>query len=405
MDKIVIAGAGQAAIQSAVSLRKFGYEGSITIIGEESHPPYQRPPLSKDYLLGKTQLDRVHLKKEAFYAENKIELIINTKVESIDRKEKMVSLSNKENLAYGKLIIAVGSRVRKLDVPGVNKNGIHYLRGLDDANSLKENLKEGKKLVIVGAGYIGLEVAAVAASLKIETSVIDIADRVMSRTVDPLISDYYHSLHANNGVNIHLKHGLKSITGKGNVEKVFCTNNLELDADIVVIGAGVIPNDELASTAGLTCENGIVVNEFGQTEDENIYACGDCTNHPNKILGRKLRLESVHNAMEQSKVVASSIMGLEEPYNQVPWFWSDQFDLKLQIAGLSDGYDDLVIRGDIKNSREFAAFYFKGDKLLAVDAVNSPREFMLGRMVLGKGKTLDKKAIADQSADLKTAII
>ena len=194
MDKIVIAGAGQAAIQSAVSLRKFGYEGSITIIGEESHPPYQRPPLSKDYLLGKTQLDRVHLKKEAFYEENKIELIINTRVESIDRKRKTVSLSNKENLDYGKLIIAAGSRVRKLDVPGVDKNGIHYLRGLDDANALKENLKEGKKLVIVGAGYIGLEVAAVAASLKIETSVIDIADRVMSRTVDPLISDYYHSL-------------------------------------------------------------------------------------------------------------------------------------------------------------------------------------------------------------------
>jgi 3-phenylpropionate/trans-cinnamate dioxygenase ferredoxin reductase subunit len=404
MDKIVIAGAGQAAIQSAVSLRKFGYEGSITIIGEESHPPYQRPPLSKDYLLGKTQLDRVHLKKEAFYAENKIELIINTKVESIDRKEKMVSLSNKENLAYGKLIIAVGSRVRKLDVPGVNKNGIHYLRGLDDANSLKENLKEGKKLVIVGAGYIGLEVAAVAASLKIETSVIDIADRVMSRTVDPLISDYYHSLHENNGVNIHLEHGLKSITGKRNVEKVFCTNNLELDADIVVIGAGVIPNDELASTAGLTCENGIVVNEFGQTEDENIYACGDCTNHPNKILGRKLRLESVHNAMEQSKAVASSITGLEEPYNQVPWFWSDQYDHKLQIVGLSGDHDEVIMRGS-QSEQSFLLFYLKNKEIIAVNAINSSKEFLISKKLVENKVIISSDIISDQSVQLNDLLL
>ena len=399
MDKIVIAGAGQAAIQSAVSLRKFGYEGSITIIGEESHPPYQRPPLSKDYLLGKTQLDRVHLKKETFYEDNKIDLIINTKVKSIDRKRKTVSLSNKENLDYGKLIIAVGSRVRKLDVPGVDKNGIHYLRGLDDANALKENLKEGKKLVIVGAGYIGLEVAAVAASLKIETSVIDIADRVMSRTVDPLISDYYHSLHVNNGVNIHLKHGLKSITGKGNVEKVFCTNNLELDADIVVIGAGVIPNDELALTAGLACENGIVVNEFGQTEDKNIYACGDCTNHPNKILGRRLRLESVHNAMEQSKVVASSIMGLEEPYNQVPWFWSDQYDHKLQIVGLSGDHDEVVMRGS-KSEQSFLLFYLKNKEIIAVNAINSSKEFLISKKLVANKVRISSDIISDQSSNL-----
>lgn len=399
MDKIVIAGAGQAAIQSAVSLRKFGYEGSITIIGEESHPPYQRPPLSKDYLLGKTQLDRVHLKKETFYEENKIELIINTRVESIDRKRKTVSLSNKENLDYGKLIIAAGSRVRKLDVPGVDKNGIHYLRGLDDANALKENLKEGKKLVIVGAGYIGLEVAAVAASLKIETSVIDIADRVMSRTVDPLISDYYHSLHENNGVNIHLKHGLKSITGEGNVEKVFCTNNLELDADIVVIGAGVIPNDELALTAGLTCENGIVVNEFGQTEDKNIYACGDCTNHPNKILGRKLRLESVHNAMEQSKAVASSIMGLKEPYNQVPWFWSDQYDHKLQIVGLSGDHDEVIMRGS-KSEQSFLLFYLKDKEIIAVNAINSSKEFLISKKLVANKVRISSDIISDQSSNL-----
>lgn len=399
MDKIVIAGAGQAAIQSAVSLRKFGYEGSITIIGEESHPPYQRPPLSKDYLLGKTQLDRVHLKKETFYEENKIELIINTRVESIDIKRKTVSLSNKENLDYGKLIIAAGSRVRKLDVPGVDKNGIHYLRGLDDANALKENLKEGKKLVIVGAGYIGLEVAAVAASLKIETSVIDIADRVMSRTVDPLISDYYHSLHENNGVNIHLKHGLKSITGKGNVEKVFCTNNLELDADIVVIGAGVIPNDELALTAGLTCENGIVVNEFGQTEDKNIYACGDCTNHPNKILGRKLRLESVHNAMEQSKAVASSIMGLKEPYNQVPWFWSDQYDHKLQIVGLSGDHDEVIMRGS-KSEQSFLLFYLKDKEIIAVNAINSSKEFLISKKLVANKVRISSDIISDQSSNL-----
>jgi 3-phenylpropionate/trans-cinnamate dioxygenase ferredoxin reductase subunit len=226
----------------------------------------------------------------------------------------------------------------------------------------------------------------------------------MSRTVDPLISDYYHSLHENNGVNIHLEHGLKSITGKRNVEKVFCTNNLELDADIVVIGAGVIPNDELASTAGLTCENGIVVNEFGQTEDENIYACGDCTNHPNKILGRKLRLESVHNAMEQSKAVASSITGLEEPYNQVPWFWSDQYDHKLQIVGLSGDHDEVIMRGS-QSEQSFLLFYLKNKEIIAVNAINSSKEFLISKKLVENKVIISSDIISDQSVQLNDLLL
>ena len=404
MESIVIVGGGQAGIQSAISLRRLGHEGSIVIIGDEAHPPYQRPPLSKGYLLDETKLERVYLKKEIFYEENKIDLILDTKVESINRKDKCVTLSNKKIIIYDKLIIAAGSRVRKLQVPGVEKNGVHYLRGLDDANKLKADLKNKKELVIIGAGYIGLEVGAVAASLGLKTSIIDIADRVMSRTVDPIISNYYQSLHEKNGVNFFFKHGLQAIEGNKNIEKVVCNNGLELDADMVVIGAGVIPNETLASDSGLICDNGIVVNEYGQTEDINMYACGDCTNHPNKILGRKIRLESVHNAMEQPKAVASSLLGQNEPYNQVPWFWSDQYDHKLQIVGLSGDHDEVIMRGT-EAERSFLLFYLRNKQLIAVNAVNSPKEFLISKKLVVKKDIINVDLLKNQSVDLNELLL
>ena len=404
MNSIVIVGGGQAGTQSAVSLRRLGYEGSIIIIGEEAYPPYQRPPLSKDYLLDKTQLERVYLKKEIFYKENKIDLILNTKVESINREDKSVSLSDKQIITYDKLIIATGSRVRRLEVPGIKKNGVHYLRSLEDANKLKTDLKNKKKLVIVGAGYIGLEVAAVARTLGLKTSIIDIAERAMSRTVDPFISNYYRSLHEKNGVTFFFEHELESINGGKAIEQVLCNNGLKLDADMAVIGAGVIPNDILASDSGLICDNGIVVNEYGQTEDIHIYACGDCTNHPNKILERKLRLESVHNAMEQSKAVASSLMGQKEPYNQVPWFWSDQYDHKLQIVGLSGDHDEVLTRKS-KSKESFLLFYMKNKKLIAVNAVNSSKEFLISKKLVAKRDIINPDFLIDPSFDLNELLV
>ena len=308
MKDVIIIGAGQSAGQCASSLRSGGFEGSIAIIGEENYPPYQRPPLSKSYLSGEVGLERVYTKKEAFYEGNNIELITGTRVNKINRNEKYIELSSEENIAYEKLVIATGSRVRKLDVEGSELENIYYLRGIDDSQNIKNLIKNKHNLTIVGAGYIGLEVAAVAVKAGKSVSVIEMTDRVMNRTVDPIISEYYEKLHKNYGIDIYLDTELQGFEGSKEVSKVICSN-LELEAEGVVIGAGILPNAELALEANLECEDGILVNEFCETKDKDIYACGDCTNHPNKLLNRRLRLESVHNALEQAKTVASNIIG------------------------------------------------------------------------------------------------
>ena len=397
MSEVVVVGGGQSASQCLVSLRSGNYKESITVIAEEEHIPYQRPPLSKDYLLGKVGLERVHTKNIDFYKDNEIELVVNKTVQSIDREKKTLQLNDGNIISYDKLVIATGSRVRKLNVDGSELSNIHYLRSIKDADNIRSLIQNKKSLVIVGAGYIGLEVAANQSGISV--SVIEMADRVMNRTVDPLISEYYQNLHTKNGVKIFLNAALESFGGDDSVSKVYCTD-LEIDADFVVIGAGILPNQELASKAGLKCENGIWVDEYCQTEDKDIYACGDCTNHPNKTLQSRLRLESVHNAIEQGKTVASSILGEKTPYNQIPWFWSDQYDHKLQIVGLS-GDHDRTIKREGEGEKSFLLFYLKENCLIAADAVNNPKDFMVCKKLVANRTKISSDSLLDASADLK----
>jgi 3-phenylpropionate/trans-cinnamate dioxygenase ferredoxin reductase subunit len=403
MEDLVIIGAGQSAIQCINSLKKEGYAGSITMIGEEEHLPYQRPPLSKGFLEDSVNKERLYFKKLDFFTENKIQLKLGTSANKVDLENKLVFLSDDTHLSFDKLVFATGSRVRKLDFPGSNLCSIHYLRGLDDAESIKNDLERSKEVVVIGAGYIGLEVAAIAAKKNVTVSVIEMADRVMNRTVDPQISDYYLKLHQNNGVKFIFNNSLEEIKGSKKVESVLCSDGSEIKADMVIIGAGIIPNVELADQAGVFCDNGILVDEFGQTNYKNVYACGDCTSHPNKLLNKQLRLESVHNAMEQSKTVAFSALAKTLEYNQVPWFWSDQYDHKLQIVGLSGEHDNVFMRGNTKDQK-FMLFYTKDNQLIAVDAVNSPKEFLICRKLVANKVKIKSEMISDINTNLNDLI-
>lgn len=403
MEDLVIIGAGQSAIQCINSLKKEGYAGSITMIGEEEHLPYQRPPLSKGFLEDSVNKERLYFKKLDFFTENKIQLKLGTSANKVDLENKLVFLSDDTHLSFDKLVFATGSRVRKLDFPGSNLSSIHYLRGLDDAESIKNDLERSKEVVVIGAGYIGLEVAAIAAKKNVTVSVIEMADRVMNRTVDPQISDYYLKLHQNNGVKFIFNNSLEEIKGSKKVESVLCSDGSEIKADMVIIGAGIIPNVELADQAGVFCDNGILVDEFGQTNYKNVYACGDCTSHPNKLLNKQLRLESVHNAMEQSKTVAFSAIAKPLEYNQVPWFWSDQYDHKLQIVGLSGEHDNVFMRGNTKDQK-FMLFYTKDNQLIAVNAVNNPKEFLICRKLVANKVKIKSEMISDINTNLNDLI-
>ncbi len=403
MENLVIIGAGQSAVQCITTLQKEGYSGSITLVGDEEHLPYQRPPLSKGFLEDAIKKERLYFKKLEFFIENKIQLKLGTYVEGVNIQDQNIALADGVKLDFDKLVFATGSRVRKLDFPGNNLDSIHYLRGLDDAESMKSDMENSKNIVIIGAGYIGLEVAAIASKRNVSVSVIEMADRVMNRTVDPQISEYYKNLHESHGVDFQFNNSLKEIVGSKKVEKVICSDGAEIKADMVIIGAGILPNVEIAEEAGINCENGIIVDEFAKTNLDIVFACGDCTNHPNKLLNRNLRLESVHNAMEQAKTAAYSILGNPVEYNQIPWFWSDQYDHKLQIVGLSGEHDAVTIRGNIKESK-FMLFYTKEDKLIAVDSVNNPKEFLICRKLVANKVKMNAEMISDLKMDLNDLI-
>ncbi|WP_416877238.1 NAD(P)/FAD-dependent oxidoreductase [Litorimonas sp.] len=404
-ETCVIVGASHAAAQLCVSLRQGGWEGAITVIGDEEALPYHRPPLSKDFLAGEKNLIDILIRPGEAYETADIELKLGVRVGAINRDNKSVLTDDGDIFSYDKLVLATGARVRHLRIPGADSKAVYYLRDTKDVLAIKSKIAPGKRAVIIGGGYIGLETAASLRKQGMEVTLLEAMPRVLQRVTAPELSHFYKRVHREEGVEILDGVVASEISSSNDRLSVSTSCQQNFDADMVIIGIGVIPNIELAEMSGLVVGNGIEVNSFCQTSDTDIYAAGDVTWHHNPVYDRYVRLESVPNATEQAKTVANHINGNPKPYNSLPWFWSDQFDLKLQIAGLSEGYDDLILRGDINTSREFAAFYFKGDKLLAVDAVNSPREFMLGRMVLGKGKTLDKKAIANQSTGLKTAII
>ena len=400
MAGMVIIGAGHAAGQAAASLRQEKYEGPITIIGDESHLPYQRPPLSKAYLSGSQEVERVYLRAEKFYQEKDISLRLSTHAEKINRDSKTVELQGGETVDYDKLLICTGSRPRKLSIPGSDLDGIHYLRTIDDVDGIRASMQEGANLVIVGGGYIGLEVAAVGKELELNVHVLEMEDRILQRVTTPTMSEYYNTLHSGRGVNIHTNTGVTGFSGDGKVEKVLC-GDAEFAADLVIVGIGIVPNIELAEAAGLACDNGIVVDDHCQTSDPDIYAAGDCTNHPNPLLDRRLRLESVPNAMDQARTSAANMLGGDKNYAAIPWFWSDQYELKLQMVGFSADGNREVLRGDMA-SNQFAVFYLNDATVVAADAVNSPKEFMICKQLVGK--EVDAAVLADPDADLKALL-
>ncbi len=403
MENLLIIGAGQSAIQCISTLKKEGYSGSITLVGEEEHLPYQRPPLSKGFLEDSVNKDRLYFKKLEFFTENKVQLYLGLSAEKLEIANQKVYLSDNSELEFDKLVFATGSRVRYLDFPGSELKSIFYLRDLDDAEAIKKDLETSENLVIIGAGYIGLEAAAIAAKKNKKVTIIEMADRVMNRTVDPQISEYYLNLHKSYGVNFHFNTSLETINKVSDSLEVVCSDGTEMKTDSVIIGAGVVPNIELAEEAGIYCDNGIIVDEFGQTNFKNIYACGDCTNHPNKILNKNLRLESVHNAMEQAKTIAFSVMNNPMEYNQVPWFWSDQYDHKLQIVGLSGDHDAVTMRGNV-NDAKFMLFYTKDEELIAVDAINNPKEFLISRKLVANKVKIKPNVISDLNTNLNDLI-
>ncbi|MGB1686515.1 MAG: NAD(P)/FAD-dependent oxidoreductase [Pseudomonadales bacterium] len=398
MSGIVVIGAGQAAGQAAASLRQEGYEGEITIIGDEAQAPYQRPPLSKAYLSGEVGLDRVLVRPENFYADKGINLQTGVRVESINRADKTIATSTGSTLSYDKLLIATGSRPRILNIEGSDLEGLHYLRTVDDVDGIRTAMEAAKNVCIVGGGYIGLEVAAVAKKAGHNVTVLEMEDRILQRVTTAEMSEFYHALHTGRGVDIRVNTMVSGFAGEnGRVTSVLCGDE-SIPADLVIVGIGIIPNVELAEAAGLTCDNGIVVNDHCQTSDPDIYAAGDCTNHPNPILDRRLRLESVPNAMEQARTACSNMLGGDKTYAAVPWFWSDQYELKLQMVGFSADGDQSVLRGD-KTSNEFAVFYLKDGNVVAVDAVNSPKEFMVAKQLYGKA--VNEADLANPAFELK----
>lgn len=400
-DTIVIAGAGHAAGQTAVSLRQGGFDGRVVIVGEEPYLPYQRPPLSKKFLAGELELERLYLRPERYYTEHDVEVRLNTRVDAIDRTSKSVQLSDGGELPYSKLVLATGTRVRKLGLDGEELAGVHYLRTVDDVLAIREDFRSAKRLAVLGAGYIGLEVAAVAAQAGLDVSVWEIAERVLARVASPELSAFYQQAHTEAGVELKLGGAsMAAIQGDGRVQSVLDSDGIEHPADMVLIGIGVVPVTDIAEAAGLPCDNGILVDEFCQTEDPDILAIGDCTNHPNSLLGRRLRLESVHNAQEQAKTAAGTLLGKPKAYAQVPWFWSDQYDLKLQIAGLAEPGCDRIVRGQ-PGERSLAVFHLAKGRLAAVEAVNSAREFMLGKKLIAANAELDPRTLADTSVPFK----
>ena len=398
----IIAGGGHAGGQTAISLRQAKYEGRVLVCGAEPVPPYQRPPLSKKYLSGELALERVFLRPERFYTSNDIELRLDSAVRAIDPRTMTVVLEGGESLDFTDLVIATGSVPRRLDVPGADLGNIFYLRGLADVDAIRAAFLPGRRLAVVGGGYIGLEVASTAKGLGLDVCVIEAADRILGRVTAPEMSAYYTRAHRARGVDIRLSASVVAFEGDETVSGVNCGAEI-VPADIVVIGIGIVPDVRLAASAGIRCDDGIVVDERCATSAAHVYAVGDCTRHPNPVLGRPLRLESVHNALEQAKTAAANIAGTPTRYAQVPWFWSDQFDLKLQMVGVSDGYDTIVQRGSME-ADDFAMFYLKDGVLIAVDAVNRPREFMACRKLVPDRPRIDAERLADESIPMQEMV-
>ncbi len=396
MQHVVVIGAGQAGSSLVAKLRKEGFKGDITLIGAEKEPPYQRPPLSKKYRLGEMELKRLYLRPHSFYNQNGIRLMLGAQVTSVDPVKKAVTCEG-QSLGYDELVLTTGAAPRRLPAAiGGDLPGVFYLRDLDHIDSMAPEFLPGRHVLIVGGGYIGLEAAAVAALKGLNVTLLEMTDRILQRVAAPQTSDFFRDLHTGYGVEILEGVGLKALTGPGRVRMARLTNGSELPVDFVIAGIGISPRTGLAEMAGVAIDNGIRTDAFGRTSVPHIWSAGDCASFPYRDL--RIRLESVPNAIDQAELVAENLMGKEKTYSAKPWFWSDQYDVKLQIAGLNAGYDNVIVRKGEGNSISF--WYYKGNDLLAVDAVNAPREYMIGKRLIENLKSPARVSVSDPDANL-----
>lgn len=385
-QRVVVIGGGHAGVEAVAALRQKGWTGQITLISSEKQPPYQRPPLSKGYLSGKISATALAIKKGPFYEKAEATLLLGVTVTAIDRGNHELVLDNGQMLAYDKLIYATGTRARKLPVPGAHLPSVYYLRTMTDVERIRASLEPGKRLLIIGAGYIGLEVAASAIQLGLSVTALEAQDRVLARVTSPEMSNFFAELHKESGLDLRTDCQVTALR-EDNIGGYIASvddkkrGKIEIPFDCAIVGIGVLPNVELAEAAGLACDNGVLVDEFTATQDSDIFAVGDCSNHPNAFYQRRLRLESVPNAVDQAKIAAGVICGQAKPYNALPWFWSDQYDVKLQSSGLNDGYDHLEILGE-PAKRRFCILYFRQQQLICVDTINMPMAFMQAKKLI-----------------------
>lgn len=399
-ERTVILGAGQAGGETATWLRQLGYKGGITLVGEEPHPPYRRPALSKGYLSGAQPMAGLLLRPAAAYDGLGIVLRTGTRAIAIDRAGHTVTLSDGETLRYDRLVLALGGRARRLALPGTEASNLLYLRGLDDADAIRRHLLPGKRMVVVGGGYIGLEVAATAVKAGLDVTVLEAAPRLLARVAEPDLSAFFETLHRDAGVSVRTSAIVDGVDLAGDRITAVRCGDACIPADVVVVGIGLVPNTELAEAAGLAVDNGILVDGNARSDDPDVFAVGDCANHLNPWLGGRARIESVPSASELARAAAGIIAGSPKPVSSVPWFWSEQFDVKLQMVGFPGAYDSVVRRGP-PGGRSFSLFYRLGDRLQAVACVNRPQDFPVAReLVMRRAATADA-ALADPAAALK----
>jgi len=403
VSSIVIIGGGQAGAQAIDTLRREGFTGRLVLVCDEPELPYQRPPLSKKFLSAELAADRLLFRHRTFYDEHRVELMLGVKAERLDTSRRRVHLSDGVTLTYDKLLLCLGAVARRITCEGADLVGVHYLRNLADVAPIRAAFKPGARAVVIGGGYIGLESAATARKMGCEVTVLEMADRVMNRVVAPCVSQYFAQEHRSHGINLLCDVRVAGIEGRHRVEHVVCADGTRHPADVVIVGVGAIANTELAEKAGLRSDNGIWVDEYCRTSDADVYAAGDCTNHPSLRYGRRVRLESVDNAFEQSKAAALNILGRATVHDRVPWFWSDQYDNKMLIVGLTQDHDSQVVRGD-PQARSFSVCYLKGHELLAVEAVNHSKDYMAARKLIADRAVMDPARLADLNVALKDAV-
>jgi len=399
-DSCIIVGASHAGVSLALQLRKEGWTAPIKLIGEESELPYHRPPLSKEHLAGKKDLDAMHLRPVKLYVDNDIELLLSTRVNSIDTQAREVRLDSGETLGYNKLALCTGASVREF-IPARGMKNVFYIRTAADIAQLAPHIKKGRRALLIGGGYIGLEAAAVLAQQEVNVSVLEMSERILQRVTNPAMSDYMQRLHESHGVEIYTGVEVESVKEEGQEKLIGCADGTEFRADFLIVGIGVEANTTLALNAGIKCGAGIQVSEYCRTSDEHVYAAGDCTVHPSLIYQRQIRLESVQNANDQARVAAANICGKEQVYDAVPWFWSDQYSIKLQMVGLSADYDQVVMRGETDGGTEasFALFYLKDGVLIAADCVARPKEFMISKKLIKERTQLSTERLQNEAIE------